>query len=34
MGAIAALVIVAGFGISLLIWFHFDDKKNHVGMSE
>ena len=28
MGAIAALIIVAGFGTALLIWFHFEDKKN------
>ena len=34
MGAIAALIIIAGFGISLLIYFHFEDKKNtqiHMG---
>lgn len=34
MGAIAALIIVAGFGISLLVYFHFDDKKKaqiHLG---
>lgn len=28
MGAIIALVIVATFGISLLVYFHYDDKKN------
>lgn len=34
MGAIAALIIIAGFGTALLIWFHFEDKKNarmHLG---
>jgi len=35
MGAIAALIIIAGFGTILLVYFHFEDKKNsHVGMSE
>lgn len=33
MGAIAALVIVLAFGISLLVYFHFEDKKN-VGLPE
>lgn len=28
MGAVVALVIVAVFGTSLLIYFHFEDKKN------
>ena len=28
MGAIVALVIVAVFGTSLLVWFHYDDKRN------
>ena len=28
MGAIAALIIVAAFGTGLLIYFHFEDKKN------
>lgn len=23
---IAAIIIVAGFGISLLVWFHYEDK--------
>ncbi len=27
MGAIAALIIVAGFGISLLVYFHFEDNR-------
>jgi hypothetical protein len=34
MGAIAALIIVAGFGITLLVYFHFEDKKKaqmHMG---
>lgn len=26
MGAIVALIIVAGFGTSLLLWFHYEDK--------
>ena len=35
MGAIAALIIIAGFGTSLLVYFHFEDKKNsRVGLSE
>lgn len=35
MGAIAALIIVLGFGISLLVYFHFDDKKRaSIGMKE
>lgn len=25
---IAALIIVVGFGTTLLVWFHFEDKKN------
>ena len=28
MGAIVALVIVAAFGISLLTYFHYDDKRH------
>ena len=28
MGAIVALIIVAVFGVSLLVYFHFDDKRN------
>ena len=34
MGAIAALIIVAGFGITLLVYFDFEDKKKaqmHMG---
>ena len=32
MGAIAALVIVTAFGISLLVYFHYDDKRQaHTG---
>lgn len=32
---ISAIVIIAGFGISLLVWFHFEDKHNsEVGLSE
>jgi len=27
MGAIAALIIVTVFGVSLLVYFHYDDKK-------
>ena len=27
MGVIAALIIVTLFGTSLLIWFHYDDKR-------
>ena len=27
MGIIAALIIVVGFGISLLVYFHYDDKR-------
>lgn len=35
MGAIVALIIVAGFGISLLVYFHNDDKhKTQMGVSE
>jgi hypothetical protein len=25
---IAALIIVVGFGVSLLVWFHFEDKRD------
>lgn len=28
MGAIVALIIVVVFGSSLLVYFHFEDKKN------
>ena len=28
MGAILALIIVAGFGTTLLVYFHFEDKRN------
>lgn len=28
MGAIAALIIVTVFGVSLLVYFHYDDKKH------
>jgi hypothetical protein len=34
MGVIAALIIVVGFGTSLLVWFHFEDKKEKVGMND
>ena len=34
MGAIVALIIVAVFGTSLLVWFHYEDKKENVGMSD
>jgi hypothetical protein len=34
MGIIAALIIVVGFGTSLLVWFHYEDKKENVGMSD
>ena len=27
MGAILALIIIVVFGISLLVYFHFEDKK-------
>lgn len=27
MGAILALIIVAGFGTTLLVYYHFQDKK-------
>ena len=30
MGIIAALIIVAVFGVSLLVWFHYDDKHHSV----
>ncbi len=30
MGIIAALVIVATFGTSLLVWFHYEDKHHSV----
>ena len=29
MGIIASLIIVAGFGITLLVYFHYDDKRQH-----
>ena len=32
---IAALIIVVGFGTSLLVWFHYEDKhKSDIGLSE
>ena len=35
MGAILALIIVAVFGLSLLVYFHYDDKrKAHIGLSD
>ncbi len=35
MGAIIALIIVAVFGTSLLLYFHYEDKHNtHMGLSE
>jgi len=35
MGLIAALIIVVGFGISLLVWFHIEDRKEaHYNMGE
>ena len=35
MGAIVALIIVAVFGISLLVYFHYDDKhKTQMGVSD
>ena len=35
MGAIVALIIVAGFGTTLLVYFHYEDKRNaHLGMGE
>jgi hypothetical protein len=35
MGAILALIIVVGFGVSLLVYFHYDDKKRaNIGMGE
>ena len=30
MGIIAALIIVAVFGVSLLVWFHYEDKHHSV----
>jgi hypothetical protein len=30
MGIIAALIIVAAFGTSLLIWFHYEDKQHSI----
>ena len=33
MGVIAALIIVVGFGTSLLVWFHFEDKKGVINAS-
>lgn len=33
MGIIIALITVLGFGISLLVYFHFEDKKRY-GTSE
>ena len=32
MGIIAALVIVTGFGIYLLVTFHYEDKQETFGM--
>lgn len=35
MGAIIALIIVAVFGTTLLVYFHYEDKRNkHVGLSD
>jgi hypothetical protein len=34
MGAVAALIIVAGFGITLLIYFHYEDKKAQMNLGE
>ena len=35
MGAIVALIIVAGFGISLLVYFHYDNKRRtQMGVSD
>ena|GEM_PF-6930567 len=35
MGAIAALIIVFGFGVSLLVYFHYDDKRRaHIGFGD
>lgn len=32
---IAAIIIVAGFGTSLLVWFHYEDKRSaHAGAGE
>jgi len=37
MGIIAALIIVTAFGSGLLVYFHYEDKKNsnsNIGLSE
>ena len=35
MGVIAALIIVTAFGICLLGYFHYEDKKNSsIGLSD
>ena len=35
MGAIIALVIVAAFGTTLLVWFHYEDKRDsHIEISQ